>query len=527
MTNVFYMGYQPYFYEMAKILYEEDNFKPVYWDTIDSIEDDVKKVFPKCIVHNHYDALKGIPPNDYKKLELEPLCPKILQDMSKYERIALRMMERNDTYSDNFKHRDRVLLYKYFAQYWITVINKLNPKYIFFEEEPHQASEYVLYKIAKLMNVETIMFVRSTIDQRMYPISEFEVGSEIIKKEYKNTLHDKDKIKLSDEMEEYFKKIQGNYSDVISLHLYDQIDNVNNLLDKKNKVFKILKKIFSLNINLKKIKRQIEFLFDFDAIYFKSDQKQYFKSFKNSKLKYVEHIYFKSKSIIKKQFLKRYYTRVSRESVDLNVPYIFCAVHYQPEKTTCPLGGDFDDQLYMIELLSKTIPEGWKLYVKEHPSQFVTSYARYGEHFRSYEYYNKLKMYDNVELVSIKLDTFTLIDNSKAVATVTSTSVWEGIIRGIPGLTFGYSWFNHCNGVYNVQSLQDLYDFFERIQKKSFKINPLDIKCFLKVIEEHTYKGVIGGYSVQQFYDITAKENGIEHLKAVRNLINFKDNTNK
>ncbi|WP_428024998.1 hypothetical protein [Arcobacter sp.] len=521
MTNVFYMSYQPYFVEMAKILYKEDDFQPVYWNIVNDIENNIKDVFENCILHNHYDAIKGIPPKELANILLEPLCPKTLQKLSQCERIALRMMERNDTYADNFAHRDRVLLYKYFVQYWVAIINKLKPKYIIFEEEPHQASEYVLYKVAKMMNVETIMFIRTTIDQRMYPVNEFETGSEIIKKKYETILNQKNKLEISNEIEKYLEKIQGNYSEVISLHLYDQTDNINNLLDEKSKFLKRLKKIFSFSINLKKFKIQIKLLLDFNSQYFKSDQKQYFKSFKNSNLKYIEHIYFKSKSIIKKYFLKKYYDKISEKSVDLTIPYIFCAIHYQPEKTTCPLGGDFDDQLYMIELLSKTMPKGWTLYVKEHPSQFVTSYARYGEHFRSYGYYDQIKKLKNVKLVSIKTDTFSLIDNAKAVATVTSTSAWEAVIRGVPSLTFGYSWFNHCNGIFYVKSLKDLEDFFELIHQNNYKPNIEDIKCFLTILEKNTFKSVIGGEGVQKYFNISVKQNALGHIKAIRNLIDF------
>ena len=204
------------------------------------------------------------------------------------------------------------------------------------------------------------------------------------------------------------------------------------------------------------------------------------------------------------------------------MPYVFCAIHYQPEKTTCPLGGDFDDQLYMIELLSKTMPKGWVLYVKEHPSQFVTSYARYGEHFRSYAYYDKIKKLENVKLVSITTDTFNLIDNAKAVATVTSTSAWEAVIRGVPALTFGHSWFNYCNGVKYVESLNDLYLFFNKLEKEEIKLNLDDVKSFLSVIEKQTFKAIIGGYGVQKYFDISIQENSIEHVKAIRKIITSK-----
>lgn len=523
LIDVMYFSYQPYFLELAKEM-QKDNWNPVYWNVIENIKEDIKESFPNVICHNHYDAIKGIPPLEYKDKILDSLCPTFLIKMSKYERIALRMMERNDTFANNFSYRERVELYKYFVQYWLTVLNDLKPKYIIFEEEPHQATEYVLYAICQLKNIECIMFVRTTINQYLYPVNSFENGSDIISDKYKYALEhiNLDTLVLSDFMNEYLNNILGSYEEAITLHLYDQIDEVNILVSENSLLvnyIKDFKKIIS-KININTIKIYCNLLFSKSGKYFLSDQKQKGKTLKNSKLTYIEHLYYKTISIFKKKRLKKYYDLIISQNIDLNVPYVFCAIHYQPEKTTCPLGGDFDDQLYMIQLLSENLPAGWLLYVKEHPSQFISSYARYGEHYRTKEYYDNIIRLSNVRLLSISSDTFKLIDNAKAVATVTSTSAWEAVIRKTPSLVFGYSWFNHCNGVFHVSSLEDIKSFFISLQN-GLSIDLNEIKLFLKIIEENTFKGIIGGPGVQKYFSISVKKNSNEHAKAIRALIKY------
>lgn len=49
--------------------------------------------------------------------------------------------------------------------------------------------------------------------------------------------------------------------------------------------------------------------------------------------------------------------------------FIYVPLHMQPELTTCPLGGQFADQLLMVRMLSAHLPKGYRLYVKEHPDQ--------------------------------------------------------------------------------------------------------------------------------------------------------------
>ena len=115
------------------------------------------------------------------------------------------------------------------------------------------------------------------------------------------------------------------------------------------------------------------------------------------------------------------YARLVSRNLDLSQNYIFCALQYQPEKSTCPLGGLLNEQYLMVEMLSKFVPKNWKIYVKEHPSQFVYNYTRYGEISRNKKYYEKLNRIRNVELVPLELNTISIIRSSKAVASVAGT----------------------------------------------------------------------------------------------------------
>ena len=213
-----YISYQTYFLDLAKEM-KKDEWDPVYWSVVPNIEKKVKIEYPKAICHNHYDAIKGIPPKEYVNKELEPLCPLLLEKMAGYERNALRMFERNDSHTNTFTYREREDLYRYLVQYWSTIIRDLNPQHVVFEEEPHQASDYVLYAVCHLMGVDTIMFIRTKFHERMYPIHRFEEGSVAIREAYQKKLIGKmvDNVELSASMEKYFSDLQGSYENAISL----------------------------------------------------------------------------------------------------------------------------------------------------------------------------------------------------------------------------------------------------------------------------------------------------------------------
>ncbi|EJF08469.1 hypothetical protein, partial [Pontibacter sp. BAB1700] len=162
--------------------------------------------------------------------------------------------------------------------------------------------------------------------------------------------------------------------------------------------------------------------------------------------------------------LKEEYIR-STSGPNLEEDYIFVALHFQPERTTMPQGGIFAQQWLIIDMLSKTIPSGWKIYVKEHPSMFMIG----PEPVRRHELYKILKKYSNVKLIDLDVDSFTLIKSSKAVATVTGTIGFESLIHGVPVLAFGFPSYMGLKGVFKISNLKELY-FCSRSNCKRYNI---------------------------------------------------------
>ena len=100
----------------------------------------------------------------------------------------------------------------------------------------------------------------------------------------------------------------------------------------------------------------------------------------------------------------------------------------------------FVDQILMIETLAAALPEGWVLYVKEHPWQMWNNGLNYSS-CRYPGYYKKISRLKNTFLVPIEANTFDLIKNCQAVATVTGTAGWEAVLRLKPAIVFGYAWY--------------------------------------------------------------------------------------
>jgi len=171
----------------------------------------------------------------------------------------------------------------------------------------------------------------------------------------------------------------------------------------------------------------------------------------------------------------------------MSINYIYFAPHYQPECTTAPLGGHFVNQELALKLLAKSIPPNWKIIFKEHPSTFKTNGLFEGYKTRNKEFYKDIISLNNVILIKDSVSSKSLIENSKAVATITGTIGMESLFLGKPVITFGYAWYNGCHGVFNVKSLEECIDAIKIIES-GVKIELDLVKLFIHIYEKNAIK---------------------------------------
>ncbi len=125
-------------------------------------------------------------------------------------------------------------------------------------------------------------------------------------------------------------------------------------------------------------------------------------------------------------------------------PYVLYPIHFQPEASTLVQAPYYLDQAALIEDISKSLPVGHRLYVKEH----VSNRGR-----RPLSFYRRLRETFGVRLLGPDEDTWTLIRNASAVAVITGTVGWEGLLFGKPVVTFGSVFYNECPLTYRASEL--------------------------------------------------------------------------
>src|SRR3989344_4782583 len=127
--------------------------------------------------------------------------------------------------------------------------------------------------------------------------------------------------------------------------------------------------------------------------------------------------------------------------------YAFFPLHFEPEIALLVQGSFVRNQLEVIRQAARSLPVGWKLYVKEHP-QMVE--------FRPRRFYKELKKMPNVRLIDPRIKSFPLIERSGLVIVISGTAGFEACLLGKPLVTLGQQFFNDFSFVKHCTAYEDL-----------------------------------------------------------------------
>lgn len=157
-------------------------------------------------------------------------------------------------------------------------------------------------------------------------------------------------------------------------------------------------------------------------------------------------------SIFIKYPLYKYYQSLASNS--FGKKYVVVFLHYQPERTSLPEGYNFTQQLHLIRTLRLGLPKDVEILVKEHPATFV---GHFDLRYRVKAFYKAISEVDNTKILDISSDSFSIIDNAIAVATMTGTAGAQALIRGVSVLAFGkapYVGAPDCYPIYNSDDVK-------------------------------------------------------------------------
>ena len=186
-----------------------------------------------------------------------------------------------------------------------------------------------------------------------------------------------------------------------------------------------------------------------------------------------------------KKILYDSYRKCACEQLPPN-PFVVYFMHYQPERSSLPIALQFSQQWFAIRLLSMSLPEGWSLLVREHPSTWLRPLDI---SIRTKDLYQDISALENTELVSMDMDTFELIDGCTAVATLTGNVGFQAILRSKPAIVFGLASYKDHPACFSVSSYIDIVAALSEIKNDGLGHHFRDdaIRDYLLWIERNSF----------------------------------------
>jgi len=123
--------------------------------------------------------------------------------------------------------------------------------------------------------------------------------------------------------------------------------------------------------------------------------------------------------------------------------FLLYPMHFHPESSTSILAGTYLDEYEVIRNIAFSLPEGLRLYVKDHVSAWG---------YPALDVYKKIARLPNVRLLGPNEPTKQLIKRSMAVITLTSTVGYEALLLKKRVFLFGNVFYEFHKGVERIEN---------------------------------------------------------------------------
>lgn len=465
---------------VARRLNDDYGYKPVYWIAYDSFSDGladkendlILRDFPNICFHTYRDAWHNIFPEAVESAAKERyLDVDMLKSIAQYELQALKMMDRMDSgYAFSYMERERH--YLNLIKKWTACIELFHIDLVISAVNPHRVYDYVLYLVCRYRNIPYLTFQHTLCEDRTFCINNIYTIGDIFEESYNKHLQDTELTKddLSEDILEQYKKVTKSYKEAAPPYMAKH--NIDN--KKATRISTMTKRFFKSYKN--RIIGPESFL-----VKGVSAMKVRGKSLEDSYTSVFNQFRLSRKNTQYRNNLRKFYSSLTSVP-DFSQKYIYLGLHYQPEETTSPSGDIFVNQLLCVETLLRNTPDDMFIYVKEHPQQF--QHHMEGHKCRNKDYYKDLLSSPRVKLMPLEMDSFHLMQNATAVATVTGTVGWEALMHHIPVIIFGLIWYEKMPGVLRVTDSDSAAKINTFI--KDYEFDEHKVLAYLKAYEDNS-----------------------------------------
>ena len=465
--------------DLAVHLYRQDIASPVIWIGHRCHDQFAREEFQSCNVINFNDVNKGVIGKQAFSQRCTGPALKILREpwFSEFKDQTLRMFDRKD-YFGAFRMIDREAVFYRLVFSFYSLIEKERPDFLLMAESPHSAATFVVYRICEYLNIPVIGFMSCSVAPALF------IKSGI----------DKPILKLtSQKKQDSFKKSATSAIDQMIINFSPENHKpqqprymLNQRRKERGRKFgrplKMLRDVARALLNplLPGFMRARTY----SAFHG-------FSAFGNNPGPISEILKFVTE-IKSQRMLIQSCTEKSISESEFPSDYAFFPLHYEPERTSNPDGGEWNNQYHALARLRQLLPQDVAIVVKEHPSQLGS--VLQGFRGRSRLFYEAISTLENTFFAQVDIPSWKIQQNALFTCTITGTAALEAAISGKPSLLMGHPWFQGCPGITQISESTTIEDIVNNTATKE------EVRSFLyRLINEYSIFGVVNPSNERYF----------------------------
>lgn len=439
--------------EVAEILHDEVGWQPSIWLGDNRHLETAQRRFPACEVYDFWATNKGI--DRSREPGRISTVPQSVIDNHSLDRLksqVFKMMDRQDA-QGRYRLLEREAVFYRLSTLFLDRIATRDPSALIASEAPHSPAQLILFGLCRMLDIPTLFFSSSNV----VPVLFLKTGVESGFVRPKNlNIPDRIRESLLGAVDRYCSSLHGKYGQNREPHYMSQ-QRLRGERSRWGKSAISDLRVLAANVVRRRLERpsdsyQIDDSTQLSQLADAADPPGFVPARSLAEAIRAEwaRLRFARGAWIR---LEASHRRLAVSDVP-SEPFVFFALHYEPERTTNPEGGHFYNQYDALLTLRSALPEDCHLVVREHPSQFNRSLR--GFLGRSPLFYDVINQLPNTSLISHDYDRYDAMTRASITATVSGTVALEAACLGGKALVFGHPWFKGCPGVRNYQGPTDI-----------------------------------------------------------------------
>ncbi len=477
---------------------------PVLWISYANQEDRVKTLFPSVPWQNLEDAFVGIPIDSLNSSQPRTLDGELLIRLQKYLPRLMNQMNRFGP-PERFLYDERESFARDLLFQWHEVLERTEAEIVFFEEPPNSPYNYSIHILCQEMGIRTVYLNATSIPELTLVREQIESPPLRLLDSYHARLGGETADELPESIQTAVAKITEG-QDFSHWYMEQQREFDAKVIDARQESPTGASRILRMCIHGL---RFWKWPLIFKNIVFHHIVGRFTRKRRLSEKTECLRIkfpgvplgtrecalgdlleYHSEATAIKTKLRADYLARCVPVDCE-NDAYVYFPLHYRPERTSNPDGGVFYDQIIPLAMISEALPDGWHIYVKEHPSQFSMMLG--GESGRTTEYYDQIARLKGVKFIDPDYSSKALLQASQAAGTITGTIAWEAALNGKPAFYFGHPWYQGCPGTYQVSSATEVSHLLSTSGSRGASTE--EIEAFLHALSDATFRYVQNGWT--------------------------------